>query len=1047
MEKKLRLVNKLWSRFLPGREAAIAFIFSFFMALQLTAQTRTVSGKVTAAEDGALLPGVNILIKGTTNGTTTGADGTFRLDANSEDVLSFSFIGYITSEVAVGQRTSFDIALQTDVAALEEVVVVGYGTVKKTDLTGSVSVVDAGELLKMPSPDVTQMLQGRVPGVAIISDGQPGASPNIRIRGISSFGIGGTSAEPLYVVDGLPLGPPTSSSGGDGAQPASTISSIRDINPNDIESVQVLKDASAGAIYGVRAANGVVIITTKKGRLNQALKVDFSMYSGIQNVSKTIPVLHRVQYQEINRETFTNAGQAGAIPPGNDPANANFISTTDTDWQKSGLKQGGIQNYNIGFSGGSATTSYYTSLDYFKNSGTLVGNGPDYERTSIRVNSDTKKGKFKFGENIYVSRSNETSALRVSAIPGANPPFINDLIWSTPTIPIYDPTREGGYGGSSSVQNALSLNIIGLNSLVQNKREITRALVGAFAEYEFFKGLTYRINGQYDLTLQNDELFVPQYDLGFFYTNGSASFQKINTTRTSGLLENTLAFKKTINKHNLNILGGVTYQDFRSNLMQGRTSGLPKPYIPTLSNGTGTKTISQFIDNSSIFSLLARFDYNYDDRYFITANVRRDESSKFSQSLRSVVFPSVAVAWKVSHDIKMPSFIRELKLRAGTGQLGNQNIPNYGFAATLNPNIKYSFNDSQVFGSAAISVVDPNLKWEVRSSSSVGIDVGLFKSLDLTIEYYNNTAKDIIVPVNLPLTSGAIPSSLLTNGGSMTNTGIELSINYRKSFGDLDIVISPNFYTVSNNVTQLGQGNSNLSGNNSRTEVGGSFGRQYGWVYEGIFQSASDVTSHAKQSSGTGPGDIKFKDLNNDGVIDDKDRTFIGQSLPTAYYGLNLSANYKNFDFTLFASGSGGAVAVNNQYQALMSSQSSGNTNYHSDILNRWAPTNTNTDIPRMIFLDPNLNWRPSDRPGWLQSTAYFRINTISLGYSLPRTLLDKMHMTKARIYVTTQNLYTFSSYKGFNPDFQAINPLAPGWDFGSYPRPVTYMMGLQVSF
>ncbi len=741
---ELQNFKSLGRRFWLSRKAAFSIIFSLFVVLQLSAQTRAVSGKVSSSNNGASMPGASILIKGTTNGTTTDADGNYKLEAKSDDVLVFSFIGFTSKEETVGQRTIIDISLEEDVAALQEVVVVGYGEVRKSDLTGSVSVVDAKEMVKVASSDVTQMMQGRVPGVSVSTDGQPGASPNIRIRGVSSFGQGGTTSEPLYVVDGLPLGGNTSASGGDGFQPTSSISSIRDINPNDIASIQVLKDASAGAIYGVRAANGVVIITTKKGKFNQPLKVDIGTYAGVQIISKTIPVLHRADYQMINRETFTsNGAPPGSIPPGNDPSNPNYITNVDTDWQKSGFKHGGIQDVNLGFSGGGASTTYFSSLDYFKNQGTLVGNGPSYQRTSLRLNSDTKKGNFKFGENIYISRSDETSALRLSGYPGANPPFTNDLVWAAPTIPVYDPAREGGYGGSSAIQNSLSQNIIGLNSMINNKRTISRALIGAYAEYQFFKDFTYRLSGQYDFTLQNDELFVPMYDLGFFYANGSAYFQKINSTRTSALIENTLTFKKTVNKHNFNILGGITFQDFRSNTMTGRTSGLPKPYFPTLSNGTGTKTIAQYIDNSSLYSLLGRFDYNYDDRYFVTANLRQDASSKFSTANRTFVFPSIALAWKIHNDVKMPEFIRELKLRGGAGQLGNQNVANYAFTQPLDNNIKYAFNNSTVFGAAAVVAVDPNLKWEVRTTRNIGIDVGLFKDLDFTLEYYDNTAKDI----------------------------------------------------------------------------------------------------------------------------------------------------------------------------------------------------------------------------------------------------------------------------------------------------------------
>ena len=956
MVRKLLHLKLREIKLLLGRTAAFGILFSLLQVTQLNAQS-IVTGKITSSDDGATLPGVNVVIKGTSTGTTSGADGTYRIDAGSDATLVFSFVGYATTEAAVGQRTTIDIVLQTDVTGLEEVVVIGYGSVKKTDLTGAVSLVDAKELTKVNTNNVTQMLQGRVAGVAINSDGQPGASPKVTIRGTSTFGTGGTDSEPLYVVDGLPLGGTTASTG-DRAQPTGTFNPIRDINPNDIESIQVLKDASAGAIYGVRAANGVVIITTKKGRLNQPLKVDLNAYYGVQDVEKHIPVTRRENYQMINRETFINGGVPQNIPPGNDPSSPLYIDDIDTDWQAEGLESGSLQNVNIGFSGGGNNTTYYASLDYFKNAGTLVGNGPDYERYSIKVNTNTKKGVFRFGQNLYVTQSDETSGLRVSGIPGANPPFINDLVWAAPTIPVYDPARKGGYGGSSgSIENSLSLNIIGLNSMVDNNRVTFRTIAGGYGEFDFFKNFTYKLNLQYDYTQENNKLFVPEYDLGFFFPNGSAFFEKGMITRTSGLVENTVTYKKTAGKHNFDVLGGVTFQNFTVDDVKARTSQLTEPYVPTLSNGNGTKTVSEVLNENSLFSLLGRLNYNYADKYFITANIRRDGSSKFSEDNRYAVFPSVAVAWKLHNEFTMPEFINELKIRGGWGKLGNQAIPNYAFQPTLNSNVTYSFNDTRVFGSAAIAAVDPNLQWEKRSSTNVAMDVRLFNSIDFTLEYYSNKAEDIIVAVPLPLSVGALPASLLTNSGSMKNTGFEFSLKYTKQFGDWFIEVAPNFYTLKNEVLAIGQGSPTLDDLGARTVIGGSLGRQFGWVYDGIFQTTEEVTNHAFQNSATAPGDIRFKDVNNDNVINDNDRTFIGDAIPNFYYGLNLTAEYKNFDFTFFGSGSSGAVAVNNQYRGLMSSQSSGNTNYHEDILNRWTPTTTNTGVPRMIYLDPNLNW------------------------------------------------------------------------------------------
>ena len=660
-----------------------------------------------------------------------------------------------------------------------------------------------------------------------------------------------------------------------------------------------MKDASAGAIYGVRAANGVVIITTKSGNFNQPLKINLSAYGGVQQIASTIPVLGREDFQMINAETFINANMntSPPIPPGNFQGGPDFISNIDTDWQAEGLKTGYIQNYNVGFSGGGANTAYYASLDYFDNKGTMVGNGPNYRRYSLRLNTDTRKGKFRFGQKLYVSRSNENSGLRVSGIPGANPPFINDLVWANPTIPIEDPSRIGGYGGSSGIENSLTLNIIGLNNLVEQERLIYRALPSVYGEYEFIPGLTYRLNLQYDFTYQDDNLFIPEYDLGFFYPNGSAFFEKTQYIRTSGLIENTLKYIKSFGKHNLNLLAGLTFQDFDEDRTSARTTQLQEPYVTTLSNGTGTKTISQFIDRYSIFSLLGRLDYNFDDRYFITGNIRRDGSSKFAADNRYAILPSIALAWKIHNDISLPAFISQMKLRGGIGQVGNQAIPSFGFQALLNSNITYSFNDQRVFGAAAIAAVDPNLQWEVRTTRNVGLDFvfGQQGNIDLSVEYYSNLAENIIVAVPIPLSLGALPASLLTNGGSMQNTGIEISGAYRKSMGDFFIEISPNMYTVKNEVLALGQGNESLNVDGARTEPGGSIGRWYGWQYDGIFQNEGEVASHAFQSAETGPGDIRFVDINDDNVIDDQDRTYLGEGLANLYYGFEPEGYLQRF--------------------------------------------------------------------------------------------------------------------------------------------------------
>ncbi|HEY8935212.1 MAG TPA: TonB-dependent receptor [Cyclobacteriaceae bacterium] len=1011
---------------------------SILKAPDVTEQiSKVITGKVTAIEDGNPMPGVNIVVKGSTTGTTTDSEGAYSIEVpDNNAVLVFSFIGYVTEEIVVGTQTAVNVSLVADITSLSEIVVVGYGTQKKSDLTGAVSLVDTKEMTKQAASDVTQMLQGRVAGVAITSDGQPGASPSVRIRGVSTFGIG-SSAEPLYVVDGFPL------AGG-----------IRDINPNDIESIQVLKDASAGAIYGNRAANGVVIVTTKKGK-NGKLTVGYNSYYGFQKVYKHIPLLNRAQYQTINNELLTNAGMP--LVPGNDPSSPSYITNIDTDWQNAGYKKGSIQNQNLNFSGGSQNTNYFISLDYLNNIGTLVGSGPDYKRYSLRANTETHVGKFKVGENLMVMRSDENPLFYTTSInlPGGRPTLVNDLLQAAPTIPLYDPSREGGFGGADAViNNSITLNVPGINTLIKNSTKVDRVLANVYGEYEIIKGLKAKTNLQFDNTSIHDQLFVPKYDLGYFFPNTNARLTLGNRNSESFLIENTLNYAKEVGKHNVNVLVGQTYQEFDFRQVTTTASGLEKPYILSLASGSSF-SVTDNHQPSKLSSLLGRVNYAYNDQYLLTVNLRRDGSSRFAKANRFGTFPSVGVAWKIHNTFTLPSVVSELKLRGGIGQLGNQEIGNFRYQSTINRSIPYEFASGRNLGAATTILVDPGIKWETRITRNIGVDaVFLNGKLDFTAEYYSNVSKNVLVDLPIPLTSGSL-SGLTTNAGSLQNSGIELSLQYQETLGDFSFTIAPNFYTVKNKVLDIGPLDL-ISGAGARTVVGKPVGENYGWVYQGIFQNANqintvaptdaafDATKHAFQTAQTAPGDVMFKDLNNDGKIDDTDRTFLGNGMPTYYYGLNITANYKGFDFTVFASGSGGNYINSNLYRGLM--PTTGYTNWHKDILNHWTPEHTNTDIPRVVWNDPNGNGRDSNRPGWLQKGDYLRLNTVSLGYSLSPGFLSKIKVSSLRVYATLQNVYTMQKYKGYNPDFQA-GILNPGFDYGTFPRPRTTMFGVQLKF
>ncbi len=1005
------------------------------MVLELEARYRanpaaiSVSGKVTG-EDGTGLPGVSVALKGTATGTITDVNGNYTLsvpDASANGTLVFSYIGYLTQEVAINNRSAISLRLQIDAKTLDEVVVVGYGTQKKSDITGSVAIIDATEMKKVSTNDVAQLLQGRAPGVAVTSDGQPGAFPNVRIRGVGTFG----DSQPLYVVDGVPVG-----------------TTPRDFNPNDVASVQVLKDASAAAIYGSRAANGVVIITTKQGRKNTPLNIEYNGYYGVDEVWQRIPVTNRAEYQMLQNETQLNGGQT--IAPANDPNSPSFINNIDTNWQEEGLKLGNRQNHNIVLSGGGEFNTYNISLDYFDNQGTFVGNGPSYERYSGRINTTAEKGIFSTGLSLYYTHSFENSlTYRGDLLLGGRPPLVGDLITAIPTMPVYDPNRLGGFGGTSSaIERGIILNAIGANSLIENDVTVDRVFGTGWGQLQLLNknghSLKYKLNLNYDRTMIKDYAFVPAFDLGYFFTNDISRLNRGNRILTTSLIENTLNYDKVFGKHSVSALVGQMYQEGSFSGIGGFAQDLSTPYFPVLDNGSN-KTASGSESENALASYLGRVNYSYDDRYLLTATLRRDGSSRFAPANRYGNFPSVALGWKLHNEkfFNMPEFISEFKLRGSYGQLGNQNIGDYLYYATINPNIVYNFNGKPVTGGLQTTLVAEDIKWETKTTSNVGFDARFFGGkIDFTAEYYRSTTTDILVGVPIPASTGSLNLNPVVNAGSLRNTGFEFDLGYHKMEGDFTFDISANAYTLKNRVIALGGNEEPIGGAGARTQVGREIGEHYGWDVLGIFQTQEEVNNHAFQDANTAPGDLIFRDVNGDGIVNADDRVYLGSGMPSIYYGFNFGAQYKNFDFTMFASGMGDYLINSRLYRDLMHTQDY--LNYHEDALDRWTPNNTDTNIPRLVAGDPNQNMRDSNREGWLQSGTHLRLNTVSLGYKLPSNLVKGV--SSARVYATAQNLYTFQAYKGYNPDFTS-GTFNPGFDFGSFPKPRTMMVGVQLGF
>lgn len=994
------------------------------------------AGKITGTitnDKGEPVAGATVTVKGTTTAVATDADGKFAIDAAKGKVLLISYLGFADKEITVGEQQNFSISLVTKADVLNDVVVVGYGSQRKKDLTGSVAVISATEMKKVTASDVGQLLQGRAAGINVTSDGQPGAMPTIKIRGTTSFG----NQTPLYVVDGVMLlNPP------------------RDFSPNDIESMQVLKDGTAAAIYGATGANGVVIITTRQGKKNAPLRVEYNGYYGFDNVAQKIPVANRVGYQMLNNESQINGGQT--VAPANDPRNPKYINDVDVDWQKEALKTGNRMNHNVNLSGGGANVTYNASLDYFKQEGTFVGNGPDYTRYTARFNSTQEKGIFKFGQSISYTHSKENSlTYRTDVLTGGRPPLINDLVINIPTMKIYDSTMPNGYGGTQSdKERAIALNVVGVNKLFKNFTEVDRTFAVVWMEAQLLKrdghSLKYKMNVSYDKTIARDFLFQPTFDLGFFFKQGISRLDDNSRTYTNALFENFLTYDKAFGKHTVNVVAGTSYTKNNTLVRTGHSENVD-PNYPVLDNGIN-KTSSGFQDEYAFFGIFGRLNYSYDEKYLLTANIRRDGSSRFAPENKYGYFPGVSAGWRITKEegIHLPAFISDLKIRGGWGQLGNANIANYAYLAYLNPNIVYNFNGTRVVGGLQTNVVDPTIRWETKTTTNVGFDAVLLGGMfDLTAEYYNNKSTDLLVGVPIPATVGSINSEPTVNAASLKNSGIEIVAAYHKRRGALTYDISANFTTLKNTVLELGGSRSQRIVGGFITKVGETMGQHYGWVTDGIFQTQEEINNHAFQNALTAPGDLKFKDISGidgkpDGVIDAYDRTELGNSLPKFYFGLNFTAAYKGFDLTLFTSGSGGFVINSSLYRALM--HTTDYINYHEDALNRWTPENPNNSYPRLVANDPNQNGRDSDRKGWLQKGDYLRINTLSLGYTVPLGAAKKA-ISSLRIYATAQNLYTFQYYKGFNPDYAQSRVWEPGFDAGSYPTPRTIMFGIQAGF
>ena len=1042
-------------------------------------QTLKVSGQV-VDQEGEPLIGATVKVKGTGTGVATDFDGNFQLDVPANATLVVSYVGYKDREVAVGGRAILGkIELESDNQTLEQVVVVGYGVQKKADLTGAVAVVDAEALKRVSHSNISTMLEGKVSGVQITTDGQPGADPLVRIRGIGT--LNGNQA-PLYVIDGVPMG-----------------TSIRDFSPNDIETIQVLKDASAGAIYGSRAANGVVIITTKGGKKDQPLKVDYKGYLGIDKIQKDVYDLTNAE--QYSRYLGIAAANAGIPVPGGYALGADgyyhFQDNTNTDWLDEAFKTGIRQNHSVNLSGGGANNTYNISLDYYKQKGTLEGAGPNFERFTARVNNtmDTKFVKFRTSlvyshsdqDNLAVSNASEY----VQGLYGNLGNVLSGVLNMQPTIKAYDPTtwvlddKVGsasgykydayGYGvyydtvhGDISAMNPLLVN----NMLTRNT--IVDRFVGtASADVDLLKmvgveskdhNLTYKINLSYSTTSCNDKTWIPAWIQSnrVYLAKENERLTKAHRKYTDALIENTLTYDGTIGLHHANLVVGQTFEQENTNTLDATGVNLSQPYFLQLQNASDWSANSIELKHT-LASYLARLNYDFDGKYLVSGIIRRDGSSRLSKDIRWDTFKSVSLGWRFDREAFFPidhNIVNLFKLRASYGELGNEaSVGDYAIQATMaRNNMTYSFGNQPITGSAVSTFVNENLTWEKRKTMNVGLDLAFFNNrIEFTAEWYKNKSEDLLYAVPVPASAGVANTTVTMNAASLENSGFEFSATYRNYDHALKHEISANLSTLKNKVTSLGFGTERYITGAYITEVGEEVGKFYGWDYQGIIRNQEQLDQlnaiaqekgFTEYQAGAQVGDCYFRDVNGDGQINGDDQTVLGSGLPKVNFGLSAHLEYSIFDLSISTFGALGYHVTDHLYNALNSSYGYGNKDVNILNANRWSEDGTQylSDVPRTYLSNSaSLAWNDLFCDRQIQNAAYWKIANVELGCNLPNKWFGN-YVSGVRVYVSAQNLYTFTGYKGYNVDY-AGGTFTPGYNFCSYPTARSFMAGLNFTF
>lgn len=1057
--------------------ATLLVVITIFSPHLVSAQQATVSGTVLSSDDNDPLPGVSVVIKGTAEGTQTDANGKYTLAVTESQILQFSFIGYTTQEIAVGTQTLINVTLSSDINELDEVVVVGYGSQERKDVTGAISSVDIKTLQSVPLQTADQALQGRVAGVDVQSNsGLPGGGVKINIRGIGTL----NSTEPLYVIDGYYPG------------------NINSLNPNDISAIDILKDASASAIYGVLGANGVVIITTKRAKSGKPT-ITLDSYLGFQEPRKYLEMLNNRDFATVSNNakdnslfdenmTAFNSGKpytiqtigSSRVPSLKDlenlPKYDAFTATSpdqigkeiNTDWQREIYRTAPTQSHTLTISGGTESARLLTSVGYLSQDGILKGTG--FNRLSARMNADVNFKKFTFGASLYFAAED-----RLQNAGGRSYGATADATKASPTLAIYNsaPAYIGGFNGNERERDGQDAGNP-LKDLIINDKHFKNYLgyVTMFGEYEIIPGLKYKLNLGTDFNLGYNKEFYPVFKSSSYDLRDLASLSERNSRNIGVLIENTLNYEKTVGLHKFSILAGYVARENQYNSFSASKNSFPIGDIIRVADAglTVTGYGGDQYDNSQV-GILGRINYQYNDKYLLTANIRRDGSSRFGNDYRFGVFPSASVGWKISQEEFMQGLtsVSNLKIRAGWGVIGNQDIGDYRYSGVINNFAKYLYGQSTISSGGTISsAVNPEIQWETTTQTNVGIDAGFLNDkFLLTVDYFSKITSDILLETPIPGSTG-FDSSPTVNVGEVKNNGVEFSGSYQDQSGDFSWNIGGNISFIKNEVVELNSekafvvGNSDNSNDNrpiTRTQAGYPIGAFYGFVVEKIYQSNSEVyydnaldgnSNTAYGGSAIRAGDIKFKDINGDGKIDANDRTFLGSPTPNFVFGLFLRGGYKGFDLQAQFQGVQGSEIYNTTRFWTEGMQR--NFNYDSRTLDRYiSETNPgNGAVPRANSNDAN-NSQISNR--YIEDGSYLRLKNLSLGYDLGAGLLNNVKgISRLRIYLTASNLLTFTKYTGYDPEIGAgyeadaqKSNRNRNIDNGNYPYAKTFLVGLQI--